>query len=66
MKKSKFIKQVLKSKDNTVFVNEEQVDNAIEVFEKLGMVPPDNGSGWRVSCEDNGEMLYAIHEGDKE
>ncbi len=40
MKKSKFIKQVLKSKDNTVFVNEEQVANAIEVFEKLGMLPP--------------------------
>lgn len=38
MKKSKFIKQVLKSKDNTVFVNEEQVANAIEVFEKLGMI----------------------------
>lgn len=41
MKKSKFIKQVLKSKDNTVFVNEEQVANAIEVFEKLGMLPPE-------------------------
>lgn len=41
MKRSKFIKQVLKSKHNTVFVNEDQVANALEVFEKLGMLPPD-------------------------
>jgi hypothetical protein len=41
MKKSKFIKQVLKSKDNTVFVNADQVANAIDLFEKLGMLPPE-------------------------
>ncbi len=40
MKQSTFITKVLKSKKNTVFVNREQVLNAIEVFQKLGMLPP--------------------------
>ena len=40
MKKSEFIRKVLKSRKNTVFVNKEQVENALEVFEKIGMVPP--------------------------
>jgi len=37
MKKSQFIKEVLSDTSNTVFVNEEQVENTIELFEKLGM-----------------------------
>lgn len=40
MKKADFIKKVLKSKDNTVFVTEGQVENALAVFTKLGMKPP--------------------------
>ena len=40
MKKSEFIKKVLKSRRNTVFVNKEQVENALEVFESFGMLPP--------------------------
>lgn len=40
MKRSDFINKVLKSRNNTVFVTPEQVENAIEVFEKLGMLPP--------------------------
>ena len=41
MKRSEFIKKVLKSQRNTVFTNEEQVKNALEVFESFGMLPPD-------------------------
>lgn len=41
MKKSDFIKKVLKSRKNTVFVNEEQVSNSLEIFESLGMVAPE-------------------------
>ena len=33
MKKSKFIKKVLSSKENTVFVNAEQVENALATLE---------------------------------
>ena len=40
MKRSDFVKKVLKSRSNTVFVNEEQVINAMTVFESLGMLPP--------------------------
>ena len=40
MKRSKFIKKVLKSKNNTVFTTKEQVENALNLFEKLGMMPP--------------------------
>jgi hypothetical protein len=40
MKKSEFIAKVLKSRSNTVFTTKEQVENAIEVFEKFGMEPP--------------------------
>jgi hypothetical protein len=39
MKKSEFIKEVLNHTSNTLFVNEEQVKVAIELFEKLGMGP---------------------------
>jgi len=53
MKKSDFIKKVLKSRRNTVFVNKEQVENSIMIFESLGMMPPidhidDDGysNGW--------------------
>jgi len=45
MKKSDFIKKVLKSRKNTVFVNEEQVSNSLEIFESLGMLPPYVGLG---------------------
>jgi hypothetical protein len=39
MKKSEFIKKALNHMSNTLFVNEEQVKIAIELFEKLGMGP---------------------------
>ena len=40
MKRSDFIKEVLESKENTVFVTKEQVENSLEIFESLGMLPP--------------------------
>lgn len=40
MKKSTFISKVLKSRTNTLFVNKEQVDAAIALFEKFGMKAP--------------------------
>jgi hypothetical protein len=39
MKKSDFIKLALNDISNTLFVNEEQVKVAVELFEKLGMGP---------------------------
>ena len=39
MKKSEFIKLALNDWGNTLFVNEEEVKVAIELFEKLGMGP---------------------------
>lgn len=39
MKKSEFIKLALNDLGNTLFVNEEQVKVAVELFEKLGMGP---------------------------
>lgn len=40
MKKDEFIEKVLSDDKNTVFVNEDQVKNALELFERLGMKPP--------------------------
>lgn len=41
MKRSKFITKVLKNFSNTVFTTKEQVEVALELFEKLGMLPPE-------------------------
>lgn len=54
MKKSDFIKKVLKSRKNTVFTNEEQVSNSLEIFESLGMIAPEV-SPLPQSVIDNGE-----------
>jgi hypothetical protein len=40
MKRSTIIKKALNHDLNTVCVNEEQVERMLEVFEKLGMLPP--------------------------
>jgi hypothetical protein len=40
MKKSDFINMVLDSPNNTVFTTNDQVENELEVFESLGMLPP--------------------------
>jgi len=40
MKRSTMIKKALNHNLNTVCVNVEQVERMLEVFEKLGMLPP--------------------------
>jgi hypothetical protein len=40
MKRSTIIKKALNHTLNTVCVNVEQVERMLEVFEKLGMLPP--------------------------
>lgn len=40
MRRSTMIKKALKHKLNTICVNKEQVERMLEVFEKLGMLPP--------------------------
>jgi hypothetical protein len=40
VKRSTLIKKALKHKLNTICVNKEQVERMLEVFEKLGMLPP--------------------------
>jgi hypothetical protein len=41
MKRSEFLKEVLNHTSNTVCINTEQVDVMLEIFEELGMYPPD-------------------------
>lgn len=41
MKRSKFIEEVLNSTSNTVFTTKEQIEVTLEIFEKLGMLPPE-------------------------
>ena len=40
MKRSEIIKKALNHELNTVCVNEAQVESMLELFEKLGMLPP--------------------------
>ena len=54
MKRSQFIKEVLNSWKNTVFTTEEQVESALELFEKLGMLPPET----KATPEDFAHMNY--------
>lgn len=41
MKRSEFINIVLNSHSNTVFTTKEQVEVALDIFENLGMLPPE-------------------------
>jgi hypothetical protein len=41
MKRSTMIKKALNHTSNTGCLNEEQVERMLEVFEKLGMLPPE-------------------------
>jgi len=41
MKRSEFVTEVLNDFSNTVFTTKEQVEVALELFEKLGMLPPE-------------------------
>ena len=62
MKRSNFIKKVLKNKNNTVFTTKGQVENAIEVFEKLGMFPPYVQDPYR----DEGHIMFCEWEPENE
>lgn len=42
MKRSDFIREALHSYENTVCLNAEQVEVMLNIFEKMGMVPPLN------------------------
>jgi len=52
MKRSTMIKKALNHDLNTVCVNEAQVDRMLEVFEKLGMLPPQKKGAF---CDECGE-----------
>lgn len=50
MKRSTLIKKALNHDLNTVCVNEEQVERMLEVFEKLGMLPPQKKGEFCWEC----------------
>jgi hypothetical protein len=50
MKRSTMIKKALNHTLNTVCVNEEQVERMLEVFEKLGMLPPQKKGEFCWEC----------------
>ena len=50
MKRSTMIKKALNHDLNTVCVNEEQVERMLEVFEKLGMLPPQKKGEFCWEC----------------
>ena len=41
MKRSEFINQVLNDISNTVFTTRDQFEASLNIFEKLGMLPPE-------------------------
>jgi hypothetical protein len=60
MRRIEFIKKVLKSTANTVFTTKEQVEVALKIFEKLGMVPPET----RTSSNEFPQDDFKIHKWD--
>ncbi len=50
MKRSTMIKRALNHDLNTVCVNEAQVERMLEVFEKLGMLPPQKKGEFCWEC----------------
>ena len=50
MKRSTMIKKALNHDLNTVCVNAEQVERMLEVFEKLGMLPPQKKGEFCWEC----------------
>jgi hypothetical protein len=62
------IKKALNHTSNTVCVNEEQVERMLEVFEKLGMLPPLND--WSLHTDgdkaDADNVLYYTWEEEDE
>ncbi len=58
MQRSEFIKQALNSAENTVCVNVEQVEVMLNIFEKLGMLPPQNERDFCYECGEAKDNLY--------
>jgi hypothetical protein len=57
MKRSTMIKKALNHDLNTVCVNEEQVERMLEVFEKLGMLPPQKRGEFCWECGEAKDSL---------
>ena len=66
MKKSEFVKLVLNDYSNTVFTTKDQVEVAIELFEKLGMFPPIVKSSVKLEKDKQGNLRVALWEWEKE
>jgi hypothetical protein len=61
MKRSEIIKKALNHELNTVCVNEAQVESMLELFEKLGMMPPPATEGViKIQELENGELCIPI------
>lgn len=66
MKRSEIIKKALNHELNTVCVNEAQVERMLEIFEKLGMIPPSKEGVIKIQELENGELCIPIWEWESE
>lgn len=66
MKKSEFVKLVLNDYSNTVFTSKDQVEVAIEVFQKIGMFPPLVKSPVKVVEDEDGNLSITLWEWEEE
>jgi len=62
MKRSTIIKKALNHTLNTVCVNEEQVERMLEVFEKLGVLPPET----KATPKDFTHIDFTVNRWDEE
>jgi hypothetical protein len=62
MKRSTMIKKALNHTLNTVCVNEEQVERMLEVFEKLGVLPPET----KATPKDFTHIDFTVNRWDEE
>jgi hypothetical protein len=62
MKRSTMIKKALNHTSNTVCVNEEQVERMLEVFEKLGVLPPET----KATPKDFTHIDFTVNRWDEE
>jgi thiamine phosphate synthase YjbQ (UPF0047 family) len=62
MKRSKFIKKALNHTSNTVCVNEEQVGVMLDIFEKLGVLPPET----KATPKDFTHIDFTVNRWDEE
>lgn len=60
MKRSEFVTEVLNDFSNTVFTTKEQVESALELFIKLGMLPPTKEGTTTFKTLDNGDIFVEL------